>query len=609
MRSLIALLACSVAFWMECNTTDPFFRANEAIRDAFLQMSVSAQPETRLTVIDISETALRKRGAWPWTRSRMADLADVLLAYYGVRGVAFDIVFPDPADEAGDRRLAAQAATGKLVLAQILDFVPRDPALAQGVLSGGETFPVKGNAPQASGFIANHAGLAKALCVGNIGYSPDIDGVLRRLPTLAEFQGRFFPPLAFVLLGCAGAEASSLRFDVSRYWRVPYRYSSESYTVISAEEVLDREAPRELIEGRYILVGSSALGLGDRVSTPLAPLTSGVMVHAASVSGLLDMMEGSLRPEWSGRVFILIWTAVSVFAASALMARLSPLPSILLLLFFVLFWLGLAYVGVLSRAEGSVLAPLSAYLVLLLVAVPHEWWCSQRTARRLLDVFSHYVARPVLNELIRQGTTYSLEPALCDITVLVADMEGYTRTTSSLSLDDAATLTKEFLDCLTRPVLARQGTLDKYTGDGLVVFWGAPLPCPDQADQAVAAALEIIREVDILNMRRARSGFAPVRVRIGIEGGRALVGDLGTSFRSTYTAVGDCINFASRLEVEARNLNVGVVVGPVANQSVSRFRMLALGSRVLRGTSTEINLFSVDMDQPLQEKATELQGV
>jgi adenylate cyclase len=177
--------------------------------------------------------------------------------------------------------------------------------------------------------------------------------------------------------------------------------------------------------------------------------------------------------------------------------------------------------------------------------------------------------------------------------VLIADMEGYTRATSSLGLEDAATLTKDFLSCLTRPVLGWRGTLDKYTGDGLVAFWGAPLLCPDQADWAVSAALDILTEVQALNARRQRGGFAPVRVRIGIESGPALVGDLGTSFRSTYTAVGDCINFASRLEAAARDLPTQLVIGYAANRQLTRHQTTSLGEITLRGTEAAIEVFSV----------------
>ena len=146
---------------------------------------------------------------------------------------------------------------------------------------------------------------------------------------------------------------------------------------------------------------------------------------------------------------------------------------------------------------------------------------------------------------------------------------------------------------MTRPVLAGRGTLDKYTGDGLVAFWGAPLPCPDQADRAVSAALEILAEVATLNVRRQQEGFVPVRVRVGIESGRALVGDLGTSFRSTYTAVGDCINFASRLEAAARDLPTDLVIGAQANSLLRRHPTHSLGELTLRGTQSAIKIFTV----------------
>ena len=362
---------------------------------------------------------------------------------------------------------------------------------------------------------------------------------------------------------------------------------------MSAADILRERAPKELLEGRYVLVGSSALGLGDRVSTPLSSLSAGVMVHASSLSGLLDLVDGKTRSVGSDQALILGWTIASVIVAVALMAQLSAWSSILVLLSFLVIWLSMAFVGVQHQADGSIFAPLSAYLILLVAAIPHEWWRSQRSAKRLLNTFSHYVAKPVLTELLRVGAAYSLTPTLREVTVLIADMEDYTPTTSSLSLDDAADLTKEFLDCLTRPVLSGHGTLDKYTGDGLVAFWGAPLDSPDQADQAVTAALAILDEVDLLNTRRSTLGFKPIRVRVGIESGKALVGDLGTPFRSTYTAVGDCINFASRLERAARDLPVQVIIGPVASGLLTRHLSVPLGRYALRGTGTEIDLFTV----------------
>lgn len=607
-RTAIAAAACLIGVLLLFWRPDAVLRVDEALRDAFVQASAADTPETRLTIVDIGEDALAEIGEWPWPRARLADLVETLFGDYGVRAVALDIVLPEAADAPGDARLASLATHAPLVLAQVFDYAPRSTPLAQGVLARarGTASPVEG--VRAYGYIANHAGLATAPCVGNIGYTPDLDGVLRRIPLDTVYAGHRYAHLAPTLLACAvgGATANTSGRDASAggeaVWRVPYRRTQTAYAVISASDVLRLRAPKALLEGRYVLVGSSALGLGDRVSTPLAALSAGVMVHAASLGGLLDIQEGKAHASWSARLPIALWTVASVLGAVLLIARRSAWTSILAVLLLVAVWLLLAFAGVRQQAEGSIVAPLAAYFVLLLLAIPHEWWRSQRSARRLLNTFSHYVARPVLNELLRAGDSYSLAPKLCEVTVLIADMEGYTRTTSSLSLEDAATVTKDFLDCLTRPVLERQGTLDKYTGDGLVAFWGAPLACADQADRAVEAALAIIEEVDRLNARRAPSGAPPLRVRIGIESGRALVGDLGTPFRSTYTAVGDCINFASRLERFARDLPAQVIIGAIANGMMTRHASLPLGRHALRGTDTVIELFTVKTDPP-EDKA------
>lgn len=603
----IGLLACLLAFFLEWQRPEFIVRIDEGLRDAFIQRTANHEPESRLVVIDIDEATLEQVGPWPWPRQRVADLVEILLDTYGAKAVALDIVFPEAsADLAGEARLAALAVHAPLNLAQIFDYTSRNPPIHQGEIAGGVVGRKSAEVVSAYGYIANHAGLSVARCIGNIGYQPDIDGVLRRTPVQTRFQGRDYPYLASSLLACAeskdGTNALSALSAVSALdaingaWRVPFSRALTAYTVIPAADVLRESAPLSLIKQRYVLVGSSSLGIGDQVSTPLAPLSAGVMVHAASLTGLLDIAEGAVLPPWSGRLWVLIWCLVTIVIGIAGIARLSAWGSLLLLTGLTLGWMAIAFAGVARQAEWSVTAPLWAYFLLLLIAIPYEWWQTQRRGQRLLKTFSHYVAQPVLDEILRLGLVHSLEPRLCDVTVLIADMEDYTRTTSSLPLHEAAALTKGFLGCLTRPVLAGHGTLDKYSGDGLVAFWGAPLACPEQADQAVDAALDILREVAVFNIERQRNDFPPVRVRIGIESGSALVGDLGTSFRSTYTAVGDCINFASRLEAAARDLPTQLVIGAAARSKLQRHKTVSLGQINLRGTETTIEVFAVNLD-------------
>jgi adenylate cyclase len=173
-------------------------------------------------------------------------------------------------------------------------------------------------------------------------------------------------------------------------------------------------------------------------------------------------------------------------------------------------------------------------------------------------------------------------------------MQGYTSHVESLPVEEGAALTSTFLACLTAPVIGKQGTLDKYTGDGLVAFWGAPLPIEQHADLALDAACAIVGRVAELSRRREALGHPPLRVRIGIESGPAVAGDFGTSFRSIYTAVGDSVNTASRLEQAARDFPHDVIIGAGTVERAQRHRFLPLGEQRLRGKGKLTALYTLD---------------
>lgn len=595
-RALIAFLACLLVALTELIQPSLERQLNEGLRDIFLRLAASKSFENRVVIVDINDEDLRLLGPWPWSRSRIADMVEILLTDHGARAVGLDIVFPESSvdDVAGDMRLAHLAQYGPLALAQVLDYTPRTIPLTQGVLAGSTAPPGSYQGIAAHGFIANHQGMLQARCVGNIGFRPDADGVLRHIPLLSEFQGQSYLHLALSLLTCADPHPrEDIVTPTNEWWRIPFRHSLDAFMVIPASTLLQGEIPREMIRGRYVLLGSSSLSLGDRVSTPLAPLVPGVLLHAEAVSALLDMADGKLPAPRNGQGWLFAWSVLTICFAMFWIARWPAWRSVVLLLFMITLWIILAFWGVDHQFKASVTSPLWGYFFLLLVAVPHEWRQSQRQTLKITETLSHYVAQPVLDELLRRDITYSLEPQLREVTVLMADMEGYTRTTSLLQLEETAQLTKDFLDCLTRPVLEHGGTLDRYTGDGLVAFWGAPLDCPEQADQAVSAALDILDAVEAFNSSWIRRGQAPLRVRIGIENGQALVGDLGTPFRSTYTAVGDCINFASRLEAAAKELPTPLVIGSSANTKLKSHETYAVGSVQLRGTDRTMEIFTV----------------
>ena len=589
-RVLIALAAVLLSVWIEFSPalSDGYF-ANEWLRDHFVRLRAAAVPETRITVVDIDEASLTAVGPWPWPRSRLAELIERLLGEYGAQGVALDMVLPEPADREGDLRLAKLAQFGPVVLAQAFDYGARSLPLRVGSIGGGSAASDLPGVPAARGFIGNHEGLRLARQVGNIGFVPDQDGKLRRLPLFTAFEGRRYPSLALALV--AGSQVDKWS-AASAVRRIPFARQMAAYTVVPAAEILSGHAPQSVLAGRWVLVGASALGLGDRVSTPLSPSTSGVMVHAALLTALLDEGAGQAPAAWPGLWLAIACSVLVALTAITTLPRLSAASNMLILGGASLLWLVAAYWICPHDANFSVTGPLACNLFLLAVAVPFDWQMTQRKSRQVLETLRHYVAPVVVDELLRSGLKDPLAPQRLSVTTLIADMEGYTKHVASLPIEAAGQLTRDFLECLTRPVLDHRGTLDKYTGDGLVAFWGAPLPIQDHADQALDAALKIVEEVARFNLVRQKQGLPALRVRIGIESGIAMAGDFGTSFRSIFTAVGDSVNVAARLEGVARDQAQDIIVGAGTAAMAKRHHCRLLGEVVLRGKEEPTKIFT-----------------
>ena len=563
--------------------------AEAVLRDRLLRLMASDAPLEGAVIVDIDESSIAALGPWPWPRSRLADLAEQLLAD-GAQRVVFDMVLPEPSpdDAHGDERLASLAGAGRLVLAQAFDFAERDRPLGNLEATGAlPRLPGLPPTAPATGVLANHGALGDARCVGNIGFVPDRDGVLRRLPLLAGWHDNAYPSLALAALLCANPSdapdwLAGLPLDPGGFWHLPFRHTAEAYTALPFAMALEGHHS-ELLRGATVFVGSSALGLSDRVATPLTGSIAGVAVHAEAFDQLRRLRDGHrVSPPPAGMLTALalagmVWLAWRLGQRVRLASLLVPLAV------GVAAWLGLAAWTVSAGAPNPVAGPLYGYAVLMLVLLPAEWAWAQSRLRARTRLLGRYVAQSVLDELLRSEGADPLTPRRADITVLVADMQGYTRLTAESSLEDAERLTREFLACITEAVWEHRGTLDKYTGDGLHAFWGAPIAVADHADRALDAAQAVLEAVRQFNAERMSRGESPVRVRVGVASGVALVGDLGSARRSWYSAVGDCINFASRLQECARDLDVDIVCSQGTADRCRPGRLRALAEVDVRG--------------------------
>ncbi len=583
----LALVACALTLCWAIQTERISNAATEAfeffIRDVSQLVLSNETEELRLAVVDIHEESIRTLGPWPWPRQRLADLSTALLTEHGAALVVLDMVFPDPRDPQGDKALQRLGLEGKIVFSEVFDYNQRQEPIRTGEASAGIN-PLalpRSQAMKATGIMGNHETLAQTPCVGNIGFVPDPDGQVRRLPMLTEWQGRIYPGLSLASLLCLNMLGPEELDRIAGPWPLRYRHADASWLTIPAVDVLGRK-PIPSLQGRIVIVGSSALGLSDRVATPLSNSVAGVFVHAQALSELLDIRK---LPQPVSSPFI-VWLQMAMVAALALSILISRRLRWLLVtgLSLAFLWMLLAGWQSVTGGQGMITAAVWASLFLLLSLMPWEWFYDRRAAQTNLSLLSRYVAPTVLKELMQsRSSSNPLAPRSREVTALVADMADYSAITRSLPLDDAAFVTRSFLEALTVPVWNCRGTLDRYSGDGLVAFWGAPLDQPDQTDLAMDAAKHMVRAINELNERLQARLLPRLEVRIGIARSQALVGDFGTRYRAAYTAVGDCISLASRLEALAKDLKETLLVSQEAAKAVKKHTLTPLEPLSVKG--------------------------
>ncbi len=576
-RALIFGATVSVlcgTFWLM-----PFWHLLEdQARDSLTQKFLTSKAtHPQVVLVDFSDLSIQKLGGWPLERTQMADLVEELVGPLGAKVVGLDMMFPEAGNELGDTRLASLAQHGPLVLSHVLDMEQRSNPIKVGVLAERlqppHLFSAAWGLTPSFGYVANHKGLRKARCVGHVGVKLDADGVMRRLAPLVQGPQGPMNTLAGAMLDCGEPtmkvnppSPSVTGKTPAQSWRLPFAYAIEAFDSVEAVEVLEGSVDPARIKGKYVLVGSSAVGLSDYVTTPLQSLTPGVLVHAEALAHLLD--NGAPLPSSQGH-----WPELAaVLCLCAVMWMLWHVRKK-----YALLWglsIALGWPLVCAVAFSTLVFPWLLFgpavcLGALLSLIVFEYKMLRDIKQRALNTLSQYVATPVLKQLYEMGLAKSLQPQMQDITVLVVDMRDYTRHTDEMSLENIAALTREFLTLITQPVLDHEGTLDRYSGDGLIAFWGAPISRADHAAEALACAQTMTQALEEWNTQRLAQGLASIGMRIGMESGTALVGDFGTTARSVFTAVGTCINTAARLQELGRDLQCDVVIGPHTAQLVS----------------------------------------
>ncbi len=547
--------------------------------DVLSTLSPARPPEPGVVVVAIDEPSFAEVGRrWPWPRDLHGTLVE-RLREAGARVVGLDIVFAEPSGEPQADAGLARAMGPDVVLAA-------DEATT--VLDQGTQVSRVGPLPE----LAERGGRP-----GVVSVAPDPDGTLRRMPEHPE-------AFAAEVLRAAGLPVA----DAPPGSLIQYFGGPRSYPTVSYYQALDPRAflPPERFRDRIVLVGLSLQtppapdsGAADAFATPYTlagrGLTAGVEAHATILDNLRHGLFIRPAPAWCASAAIL---AAALLAAGLSGRRVTWRTGLAAALTTVglaaASWALLRY----GRVWGPPALPVAAALAVFGARAGLDF-AEERTLRRSISAaFAQYLAPELVERLARDPGALKLGGERRTLSILFCDIRGFTTLSEALK-DEPERLTDlvhRLLDPLTEAVLAHGGTIDKYIGDCVMAFWNAPLADPDHPARAVEAALAMIVAVEEVNAALAREsgGSAPrFAVGVGLNTGDCVVGNLGSRRRFTYTALGDPVNVAARLEGMCKEYGVPLVIGPDTADAVrDRFVLLELDRAAVRGREGAMALYT-----------------
>lgn len=621
--------------------------------DARVRLTMPGAGETDVVIVDIDERSIAIEGHWPWPRDRLAALSEQLLDKYSVRAVGFDINFPEPDRNVGAdvlRTLAEGPLSGNDEFLQamvdvepalrtderfadairgrnvVLGFVFREFAVEDGNNEIGalpEALHAKSEIEpgvtflHAKGYTGNVAVLQEAARSGGFFDNPvvDRDGVFRRVPALQRYGEHIHASLGVELARAAldwpqlelvFANDATVRNNISLEWLrlgerripvdhdlalyVPYRGPSFTIPYVSATDVLSGKTDAAALRDKVVLVGTSAPGLLDTRVTPVSEAFVGVEVHANIVDGILAQRI-KYRPAYMHGAHITLLFLLAV-VMTWLLARYSVVPATLGTLLLVIV---LVAGNLLLWTKADFIVPLAPPLlfvaIVFLLQILYGLLIESRGKRHLTQMFGQYVPPELVEEMDRNRQEVSLDGESREMTVLFSDVRGFTDLSEGLDPKQLTRLMNEFLTPLTRAIHEHRGTIDKYMGDAVMAFWGAPLEDPEHASNAVGAALAIVQVMERLGPEFRTKGWPELRVGVGLNTGVMNVGNMGSEFRMAYTVLGDAVNLGSRLEGLTKAYGVNIIVSEYTRDAAPEFAYIELDRVRVKGKAEPVAIF------------------
>jgi len=580
----------------------------------------SKQP---IIIVDVDEESLRQYGQWPWSRTLIADLITGISERGGV-ATGFDIVFSEadrlsPANFAKDNNLLPFDVRQKLKnlpdneesMAQAMKRHPvvlgeagvrnfSDIAAKQKEIKN-VGFAKVGEDPipylvqkKLHDLIQNQEVLeAAASGYGIFNIKADADNIVRRVPLVVLVRDKLRLALSLELLRVAtGGNSFTIKTNEAglegiavagsligtdgqgNIW--PYFSAPNKARYISASSILSGSVDANLIAGNMVLVGTSATGLEDYRAVPIGIQMPGVEIHT-------QILENILTDEYLKRpsISFLIEFTLALLAGLLMIALVSRLGGVKSSIGFIILIGSLFAYSWWNFSSNQFLLdatyPIIVTSLLFIFMTTANYILEEQQKQRIRSAFGQYLSPTLVDQLTENPDKLVLGGEMRELTILFSDIRGFTTISEQYS-DDPTGLTKlmnDVLTQLTKPILNHYGTIDKYLGDAVMAFWNAPIDEEDHAYQACASALRMIEKIHEMNKyhhekstRNSDYKLHEINIGIGINTGQCVVGNMGSETRFDYTALGDAVNIASRLEGQSKPYGVPIVIGQNTEQFV-----------------------------------------
>lgn len=623
--------------------------------DFRLMVTMPNTLDSRVVIVDIDEKSLAAEGRWPWGRDRLAEMVDTLFDYYNINLAGFDMVFAERDESSGLKFLDSLAenafkddqtfikALNKARPSLERDYVFARSLKSRSVILGYYFQPLwqnqnnmaVGRLPEpvlalndpdlkqipfvpTHGYIGNLEQLNSSAAGGGFFDNPlvDADGMFRRAPMVQEYNGKLYESLALAMvrqlmgspklefeiasggeetssIGLEGLKIGGLRIPVDEKGAalIPYRGRQGSFPYISAVDILSRQADPALLQGSIVLVGSTTPGLKDLRSTPVQNVYPGIEIHANLISGILDQ-DIKHKPGYVLGIEFVLLILVGI-AVSILLSRLSPLGALLSAL-------GVTGASVWFNyylwANHNLVVGMSSLLLLVFTLfvfhMSYGFFMEAHGKKQISKIFVQYVPPELVREMSENPSDFGMSGESREMTVLFADIRNFTTISETMEPRQLTQFMNDIFTFLTEIVYKHRGTIDKYIGDEIMAFWGAPLPDEHHARHAMDAALEMIAELPSLYHRLKKQNWPQIEIGIGVNTGFMSVGNMGSKYRMAYTVLGDAVNLGSRLTGLSKVYNTPIIVSEFTRKRVSHIPFQEIDRVRVKGKAEPVTVFT-----------------